>query len=112
MGEDTARRGEGIAGVRKLLRHFPASVTYPVALAFLACAEVLIRLGGPHENLSLALLLGVCTTLPLTFVLGADRALPARAGAAVALTSAGLLARAPFRTITRAWVAAPLAAVS
>ncbi|MFD6997318.1 hypothetical protein ACFWA5_13785 [Streptomyces mirabilis] len=63
MGEDTARRGEGIAGVRKLLRHFPASVTYPVALALLACAEVLIRLGGLRENLSLALLLGVCTTL-------------------------------------------------
>ncbi|MCZ1002257.1 hypothetical protein O1M63_36325 [Streptomyces mirabilis] len=88
--------------MRKLLRHFPASVTYPVALAFLACAEVLIRLGGPHENLSLALLLGVCTTLPLTFVLGADRALPARAGAAVAVTSAGVLALAPFRTLTLA----------
>jgi signal transduction histidine kinase len=111
MGEGTARRGEGIAGVRKLLRRFPASVTYPVALALLACAEVLIRLGGLRENLSLALLLGVCTTLPLTFVLGAGRPLPVRAGAAVAATSAGVLALAPFRALTLAGVAAQLASV-
>lgn len=109
MGEDTARRGGGIAGVWKPVRRFPAPVTYPVALALLACAEVLVRLGSLRENLALALLLGVCTTLPLTFVLGTDRALAARAGAAVAVTSAGVLALAPFRALTLAGVVAQLA---
>ncbi|MFD4528768.1 sensor histidine kinase [Streptomyces sp. NPDC058470] len=111
MSEDTARRGDGVAGVWEWLRRFPAPVTYPVALALLACAEVLLRVVSLRENLALALLLGVCTTLPLTFVLGADRAMVVRAGAAVAVTSAGVLALTPFRALTLAGVVAQLASV-
>ncbi|MCX5561006.1 sensor histidine kinase [Streptomyces sp. NBC_00038] len=111
MSEDTARRGDGVAGVWERVRRFPAPVTYPVALALLACAEVLLRAGSLREILALALLLGVCTTLPLTFVLGADRAVAVRAGAAVAVTSAGVLALTPFRALTLAGVVAQLAAV-
>jgi signal transduction histidine kinase len=111
VSEQTARGGEGVAGVWKRVRRFPAPVTYPVALALLACAEVLLRIASLRENLALALLLGVCTTLPLTFVLGAERAVAVRAGAAVAVTATGVLALAPFRALTLAGVVAQLASV-
>ncbi|WP_369233058.1 sensor histidine kinase [Streptomyces sp. R21] len=86
-------------------------MAYAVGLALLACVEVLARAGSLRENLALALLLGVCTTLPLAFVFGPERALPVRGGAAVAVTAAGALALSPFRALTLAGVASQLACV-
>ncbi|MGQ4389264.1 sensor histidine kinase [Streptomyces sp. SAS_270] len=89
----------------------PSPVVYAVGLALLACVEVLARAGSLRENLSTALLLGLCTTLPLAFVFGVERVPVVRAGAAVALTAAGALALSPFRALTLAGVASQLACV-
>jgi signal transduction histidine kinase len=93
------------------VRGLPAWVSYPGGLAVLACAEILARAGSLRENLGLALLLGLCSTLPLAFVLGTGRGAVARGGAAVAVTAAGVLALAPFRALTLAGVVAQLACV-
>ncbi|MFD5077167.1 sensor histidine kinase [Streptomyces sp. NPDC058371] len=93
------------------MRGLPAWVSYPGGLAVLACVEILARAGSLRENLGLALLLGLCTTLPLAFVLGTGRGAVARGGAAVAVTAAGVLALAPFRALTLAGVVAQLACV-
>ncbi|MFF1452354.1 sensor histidine kinase [Streptomyces sp. NPDC058274] len=106
-GERTGRSAVPWRWVRGL----PAWVSYPGGLAVLACAEILARAGSLRENLGLALLLGLCSTLPLAFVLGTGRGAVARGGAAVAVTAAGVLALAPFRALTLAGVVAQLACV-
>ncbi|WP_306937726.1 sensor histidine kinase [Streptomyces phaeochromogenes] len=86
-------------------------VVLSVGLAVLASAEILVRAAGLRGNLALALLLALCTTLPVGFVLAPERGAPIRGTAAVALTTACVLALEPFRALTVAGVAAQLITV-
>ena len=86
-------------------------VVLSVGLAVLASAEILVRADGLRGNLALALLLALCTTLPVGFVLAPERGAPVRGTAAIALTTACVLALEPFRALTLAGAAAQLIAV-
>ncbi|MFI6657203.1 sensor histidine kinase [Streptomyces sp. NPDC050523] len=92
------RAGEGV----------PA-VTVGCALAAVAAGETLVRGAGPHGNLAAVLLLTLATTLPLAFVLRSEGI--GRAGTALALSAACVLALVPFRALTAAGVVAQLTCV-
>ncbi|MCT9080819.1 sensor histidine kinase [Streptomyces fulvoviolaceus] len=85
----------------------------PVVLAGLSVGEILIRDSGPHtgprSGLAAVLLLALATTLPLGFVLRAERV--ARGVAAVGLSAACVLALVSFRAPTAAGVVAQLTCV-
>ncbi|MEU9895739.1 sensor histidine kinase [Streptomyces phaeochromogenes] len=86
-------------------------VVLSVGLAVLASVEILVRADGLRGNLALALLLALCTTLPLGFVLAPERGTPIRGTAAIALTTACALALEPFLALTLAGAAAQLVTV-
>ncbi|MEV2198127.1 sensor histidine kinase [Streptomyces phaeochromogenes] len=86
-------------------------VVLSVGLAVLAAVEILVRAAGLRGNLALALLLALCTTLPVGFVLAPERGAPIRGTAAIALTTACVLALEPFRALTLAGTAAQLVTV-
>ncbi|MFI1486520.1 sensor histidine kinase [Streptomyces sp. NPDC020747] len=86
-------------------------VVLSVGLAVLASAEILVRAAGLRGNLALALLLALCTTLPVGFVLAPERGARVRGAAAIALTTACVLALEPFRALTLAGAAAQLITV-
>ncbi|MGA5451132.1 sensor histidine kinase [Streptomyces umbrinus] len=86
-------------------------VVLSVGLAVLASVEILVRAAGLRGNLALALLLALCTTLPVGFVLVPERGAPIRGTAAIALTTACVLALEPFRALTLAGTAAQLVTV-
>ncbi|WP_328691629.1 histidine kinase [Streptomyces phaeochromogenes] len=86
-------------------------VVLSVGLAVLASVEILVRADGLRGNLALALLLALCTTLPMGFVLAPERGAPVRGTAAIALTTACALALEPFRALTLAGAAAQLVTV-
>ncbi|MFD3381046.1 MULTISPECIES: sensor histidine kinase [unclassified Streptomyces] len=96
----------GAAGARP---HSP--VVLSVGLAGLAAVEILVRAAGLRGNLALAVLLALCTTLPVGFVLAPERGAPIRGTAAIALTTACVLALEPFRALTLAGAAAQLITV-
>ncbi|OIJ95265.1 hypothetical protein [Streptomyces colonosanans] len=78
----------------------------PAILALLSVGEVLVRGGDLRGGFAAVLLLAPATTLPLFFVLGSERV--ARAGAALGLSAAGVLALVPFGALTVAGVVAQL----
>ncbi|MEU9957458.1 histidine kinase [Streptomyces sp. NPDC050982] len=80
-------------------------------LAVIASVEILVRAAGLRGNLALAVLLALCTTLPVGFVLAPERRAPVRGTAAIALTTACVLALEPFRALTLAGAAAQLITV-
>ncbi|MEU8864302.1 sensor histidine kinase [Streptomyces umbrinus] len=86
-------------------------VVLSVGLAVLASVEILVRAAGLRGNLALALLLALCTTLPVGFVLVPERGAPIRGTAAIALTTSCVLALEPFRALTLAGAAAQLVTV-
>ncbi|MGX1907921.1 sensor histidine kinase [Streptomyces phaeochromogenes] len=86
-------------------------VVLSVGLAVLAAVEILVRAAGLRGNLALALLLALCTTLPVGFVLAPERGAPVRGTAAIALTTTCVLALEPFRALTLAGTAAQLITV-
>ncbi|MFD3311286.1 sensor histidine kinase [Streptomyces sp. NPDC058694] len=86
-------------------------VVLSVGLAGLASVEILVRAAGLRGNLALAVLLALCTTLPVGFVLAPERGAPIRGTAAIALTTACVLALEPFRALTLAGAAAQLITV-
>ena len=79
------------------------------ALAVLAAGETLVRGPGPHGNLAAVLLLALATTLPLAFVLRGGGL--GRAGTALALSAACVLALVPFHALTAGGVVAQLTCV-
>ncbi|MGW3424234.1 sensor histidine kinase [Streptomyces phaeochromogenes] len=105
-GDVGAARAVRAAGAGPL-----SPVVLSVGLAVLASAEILVRADGLRGNLALALLLALCTTLPVGFVLAPERGAPVRGTAAIALTTACVLALEPFRALTLAGAAAQLIAV-
>ncbi|QQM46684.1 sensor histidine kinase [Streptomyces liliifuscus] len=104
----TARFGSapGASGAGPL-----SPVVLSVGLAVLASVEILVRAAGLRGNLALAVLLALCTTLPVGFVLAPERGAPIRGTAAIALTTACVLALEPFRALTLAGAAAQLITV-
>ena len=86
-------------------------VVLSVGLAVLASVEILVRADGLRGNLALALLLALCTTLPVGFILAPERGAPVRGTAAIALTTACALALEPFLALTLAGAAAQLVTV-
>ncbi|WP_307131275.1 sensor histidine kinase [Streptomyces aurantiacus] len=86
-------------------------VVLSVGLALLACAEVLVRTAGLRGNLALSVLLALCTTLPVVFVLAPERRADTRNAAAIALTIACVLALESFHALTLAGAVAQLAVV-
>ncbi|MFG2789345.1 sensor histidine kinase [Streptomyces sp. NPDC048419] len=70
---------------------------------------MLVRGVGPHGDLAAVLLLTLATTLPLVFVLRSDGI--GRAGTALALSAACVLALVPFRALTSGGVVAQLTCV-
>ncbi|MFE7171872.1 sensor histidine kinase [Streptomyces sp. NPDC057616] len=85
------------------------AVAVGCALAVLAAGETLVRGPGPHGNLAAVLLLALATTLPLVFVLRGDGL--GRAGTALALSAACVLALVPFHALTAGGVVAQLTCV-
>jgi len=81
----------------------------PAVLAVLSVGEVLVRGGDPRGGYVAVLLLAPATTLPLFFVLGAERV--TRVGAAIGLSAAGVLSLVPFGELTVAGVVAQPACV-
>ncbi|MEU5699725.1 sensor histidine kinase [Streptomyces aurantiacus] len=86
-------------------------VVLSVGLALLACVEVLVRTAGLRGNLALSVLLALCTTLPVVFVLAPERRADTRNAAAIALTTACVLALESFHALTLAGAVAQLAVV-
>jgi signal transduction histidine kinase len=78
-------------------------------LAVLSVAEGLVRSGSPHSSLAVVLVLALATTLPLAFVLGGGRG--GRAGAAIAVSAACVLALVPFQALTAGAAVAQLICV-
>ncbi|WAU84695.1 histidine kinase [Streptomyces sp. Qhu-G9] len=84
---------------------------FSVGLALLACVEILVRAAGLRGNLALAVLLTLCTTLPVGLLLAPERGTGTRNAAAIALTTACVLALEPFHVLTLSGSVAQLAAV-
>ncbi|MFD9443288.1 sensor histidine kinase [Streptomyces sp. NPDC060006] len=86
-------------------------LVFSVGLALLACVEILVRAAGLRGNLALAVLLTLCTTLPVGLLLAPERGAGTRNAAAIALTTACILAMEPFHVLTLSGSVAQLAAV-
>ncbi|MER6135856.1 sensor histidine kinase [Streptomyces sp. NPDC001815] len=86
-------------------------LVFSVGLALLACVEILVRAAGLRGNLALAVLLTLCTTLPVGLLLAPERGAGTRHAAAIALTTACVLALEPFHVLTLSGSVAQLAAV-
>ncbi|MFC8200046.1 sensor histidine kinase [Streptomyces sp. NPDC057298] len=86
-------------------------LVFSVGLALLACVEILVRAAGLRGNLALAVLLTLCTTLPVGLLLAPERGAGTRNAAAIALTTACVLAMEPFHVLTLSGSVAQLAAV-
>ncbi|MFJ1971646.1 sensor histidine kinase [Streptomyces sp. NPDC087903] len=81
----------------------------PAVLAVLSVGEAQVRGDGMAGGVAVVLLLALGSTLPLALVLGAERV--TRAGAALTLSTVGVLALLPFRTLTVGGVVAQLVCV-
>ncbi|WP_413759082.1 sensor histidine kinase [Streptomyces sp. MMBL 11-3] len=86
-------------------------VALSAGLALFGCAEIVVRSAGLRGNLALSVLLALCTTLPVGFVLAPERGTGARTAAAIALTTACVLALEPFHTLTLAGAVVQLTTV-
>ncbi|WP_308402963.1 histidine kinase [Streptomyces sp. BV286] len=86
-------------------------LVFSAGLALLACVEILVRAAGLRGNLALAVLLTLCTTLPVGLLLAPERGAGTRNAAAIALTTACVLALEPFHVLTLSGSVAQLAAV-
>lgn len=103
MSSGTLRPLRLVRSLRLLRRISDAPESLVAAAAVLAVAETVARGGSRHVSLPVALLLCLCTTLPL----GLQRTYPA--AAAVAASAATLLSLVPFQSLTVSGLAVQLA---